>query len=147
MQEALAAAMDQLARNTEVDGQVHRSSSQELEKMQQQLVEHMSALSVAQERVAEQEKELTQRANVIYQLESLLAEAKKEHQLLSAQLASVVEEKECHIEEVSELQSRLHSLQVVEVRAHTHTHKCTPHTLNLWRSHAQIMPFCHKVAD
>ena len=81
--------------------------------MQQQLVEHVSVLSVAQERVTELDRELKGRANVTYQMESLLEEEKKEHHLLSTQLASVIAEKERCLQEMSELQSKLHSIQVL----------------------------------
>lgn len=81
--------------------------------MQQQLVEHVSVLSVAQEHVTELDRELKSRASVTYQMESLLEEEKKEHHLLSTQLASVIAEKERCLQEMSELQSKLHSIQVL----------------------------------
>ena len=81
--------------------------------MQQQLVEHVSVLSAAQERVTELDRELKSRASVTYQMESLLEEEKKEHHLLSTQLASVIAEKERCLQEMSELQSKLHSIQVL----------------------------------
>lgn len=68
---------------------------------------------VAQVRVTEVEAELKSRADVTHQMESLLEEKKKEHQLLSTQLASVAAEKECCLQEVSELRSKLHSIQVL----------------------------------